>query len=140
MSSHGQFLRPWLSNVSVSRMSSHGRCMQSANHGQRQGLRYCDHKLMASMTSRSLMQVSAFKDFTPGQGGGSAAPAAAASDEPAEEPAEEDEGEDEEVAESSGGGGDYPPHSVMGLPALSPTMSQGAAPPYCHRITMQLSL
>ena len=78
--------------------------------------------------------MSAFKDFTPGQGGGSAAPAAAASDEPAEEPAEEDEGGDEEIAESSGGGGDYPPHSVMGLPALSPTMSQGAAPPLlCHR-------
>lgn len=71
--------------------------------------------------------MSAFKDFTPGQGGGSAAPAAAASDEPAEEPAEEEEGGDEEAAESSGGGGDYPPHSVMGLPALSPTMSQGAA-------------
>ena len=65
--------------------------------------------------------MSAFKDFTPGQEGASAAPAAAASDEPAEE---EDTGE-EEVAESSGGGGDYPPHTVMGLPALSPTMSQG---------------
>ncbi len=79
--------------------------------------------------------MSAFKDFTPGQGGASAAPAAAASDEPAEEPAEEDEGEDEEVAESSGGGGDYPPHSVMGLPALSPTMSQGTAPPlYRNRL------
>ena len=73
--------------------------------------------------------MSAFKDFTPGQGGGSSAPAAAASDEPADEPvsdepAEEEEGE-EDVAESSGGGGDYPPHAVMGLPALSPTMSQG---------------
>ncbi len=64
-------------------------------------------------------QVGAFKDFTPGAEA-SAAPAAAAKEEP-----EEDEQEDDSPAESSGGGGDYPPHTVMGLPALSPTMSQG---------------
>ncbi len=63
------------------------------------------------------MQVSAFKDYTPGSGGGAAAPAAAT-----EEP-EEDKEDDSPVAESSGG--DFPPHTVMGLPALSPTMSQG---------------
>ncbi|CAL8471164.1 g10706 [Coccomyxa elongata] len=63
--------------------------------------------------------VGAFKDFTPGAEA-SAAPAAAAKEEP-----EEDEQEDDSPAESSGGGGDYPPHTVMGLPALSPTMSQG---------------
>lgn len=65
-------------------------------------------------------QVAAFKDFTPGSGA-SAAPAAAAQ----EEPEEEEEEEDDATAESSGSGGDYPPHTVMGLPALSPTMSQG---------------
>lgn len=65
-------------------------------------------------------QVAAFKDFTPGSGA-SAAPAAAAQ----EEPEEEEEEEDDAPAESSGSGGDYPPHTVMGLPALSPTMSQG---------------
>ena len=70
--------------------------------------------------------MSAFKDFTPGQGEASAAPAAAASEEP-----DKDEGGEEEVAESSGGGGSYPPHTVMGLPALSPTMSQGEPPASC---------
>jgi hypothetical protein len=65
--------------------------------------------------------VGAFKDYTPGSGG-SAAPAAAAQEEP-----EEDEDNESPPAESSGGGGDYPAHTVMGLPALSPTMSQG-----CH--------
>lgn len=36
---------------------------------------------------------------------------------------------------SSGGGGDYPPHTVMGLPALSPTMSQGVPfLPCCLRV------
>lgn len=47
-----------------------------------------------------------------------------------EEP-DKDEGGEEEVAESSGGGGGYPPHTVMGLPALSPTMSQGEPPVSC---------
>lgn len=74
-------------------------------------------------------QVSAFKDFTSGQGGASAAPAAASG----EPEANEDEGEGneggEEEDEASGSGGDYPPHSLMGLPALSPTMSQGEALP-----------
>lgn len=64
------------------------------------------------------MQVGAFKDFTPGsQASGARAVAAQ------EEPEEEDEGDS--PPESSEGAGDYPPHTVMGLPALSPTMSQG---------------
>ncbi|BDA46555.1 Dihydrolipoyllysine-residue acetyltransferase component of pyruvate dehydrogenase complex, mitochondrial [Coccomyxa sp. Obi] len=63
--------------------------------------------------------VGAFKDYKPGAEA-SAAPAAAAKEEP-----EEDEQEDDSPAESSGGSGDYPPHTIMGLPALSPTMSQG---------------
>ena len=53
------------------------------------------------------------------------APAAAASEPEGGE--EEEEGEEE--GEASGGGGDYPPHTLMGLPALSPTMSQGKALP-----------
>ena len=69
-------------------------------------------------------QVSAFKDFTPGQGGASAAPAAASGEPEANEDVEEGE-EEGEVS----GGGDYPPHTLMGLPALSPTMSQGEALP-----------
>lgn len=65
--------------------------------------------------------MSAFKDYTPGSGGGAAsAPAAAALEEP-----KEDQEDDEELAAESSGAGDYPPHTVMGLPALSPTMSQG---------------
>ena len=71
-------------------------------------------------------QVGAFKDYTPG-----AAPAAAAEPEEKEEqaPAEEEApAEPEESGGGGGGGGDYPPHSVMGLPALSPTMSQGVLP------------
>lgn len=70
------------------------------------------------------MQVGAFSDYTPG-----AAPAAAA-EEPEEPPAQEEEdapaAEEDRGGGGGGGGGDYPPHSVMGLPALSPTMSQGA--------------
>ena len=72
-------------------------------------------------------QVGAFKDYTPG-----AAPAAAAEPDEKEEqaPAKEEEApaEPEDGGGGGGGGGDYPPHSVMGLPALSPTMSQGALP------------
>ena len=73
--------------------------------------------------------MSAFKDFTPGQGGSSAAPAAASGEPEGGEEGEEEEEEGEEEAEASGGGGNYPPHSLMGLPALSPTMSQGGALP-----------
>ena len=76
--------------------------------------------------SPACVQVAAFKDYQPGEGGGASgggAPAAAAETEP--EPAEEEEG-GEEPAEGGSGGGDFPPHTVMGLPALSPTMSQGA--------------
>ena len=73
-------------------------------------------------------QVSAFKDFTPGQGGSSAAPAAASGEPEGGEQGEDEEEGGQEEAEASGGG-DYPPHSLMGLPALSPTMSQGEALP-----------
>jgi pyruvate dehydrogenase E2 component (dihydrolipoamide acetyltransferase) len=67
--------------------------------------------------------VSAFKDYQPGQGGGAQAAASQGGEsEPAQQEAAEPAGEE---SSSSGGGGDYPPHSVMGLPALSPTMSQG---------------
>ena len=73
-------------------------------------------------------QVGAFKDYTPG-----AAPAAAAEPDEKEEqaPAKEEQAPAEPEdggGGGGGGGGDYPPHSVMGLPALSPTMSQGALP------------
>ncbi|KAK9827713.1 hypothetical protein WJX81_003489 [Elliptochloris bilobata] len=61
--------------------------------------------------------VGAFSDYTPG-----AAPAAAA--EPDEAPAQE-QAPAEEGGGGGGGSGTYPPHTVMGLPALSPTMSQG---------------
>ena len=75
------------------------------------------------------MQVAAFKDYKPGESGGSSsgsAPAAAADAEPEPEPAEEGEEEEPAAEGGSGGGGAFPPHTVMGLPALSPTMSQGA--------------
>jgi hypothetical protein len=57
-------------------------------------------------------QVAAFADYTAG-----AAPAAAAAPAPAEDAAEE--------APAASGGGDFPPHSLLAMPALSPTMAQG---------------
>lgn len=73
--------------------------------------------------------VGAFKDYSP-DAAGAAANSGGGKDEPEEgsqeaEPAEEGGEEEEEVEESSGGGGNYPPHTLGGLPALSPTMSQG---------------
>lgn len=70
------------------------------------------------------VQVDAFADYKAGGGAqrqkqpeeGKKEAASAAQEEPA--PAEEEP--------SGGGGGDFPPHTVMALPALSPTMSQGA--------------
>ena len=75
----------------------------------------------------------AFKDFSPEAGGGQQAAAADQGDEQEEaEEAPPDEGDDdggeeeEEVEEASASsGGDFPAHTVGGLPALSPTMSQG---------------
>lgn len=63
------------------------------------------------------VQVAAFKDFTASEadGASSAAPAAAEA---------QPESEPEPEAEAASGG-DFPPHRVEGLPALSPTMSQG---------------
>ncbi len=68
------------------------------------------------------MQVAAFKDFSASEveGSSNAAPAASQA-QPEEEPEPEAEPE-------ASGGGDYPSHRVEGLPALSPTMSQGQVP------------
>ena len=80
------------------------------------------------------LQVGAFKDFSPEESGGKEMASADQEDEQQEEvqeagEQEEDEGEEEEVEEASGSaGGDFPPHTVAGLPALSPTMSQGLLP------------
>ncbi len=69
----------------------------------------------------------AFADYTPGSGAGAEAASAAPADEEGDQGHEDEEGEghDEEEGEASASGGDYPPHTVAGLPALSPTMSQG---------------
>lgn len=85
------------------------------------------------------MQVDAFKDYSPDEAGASAQSSDSQSDggkkeqeEASPAPAAGAEAE-AEAEESSGGGdgggasGDYPPHRVEGLPALSPTMSQGEA-------------
>lgn len=71
------------------------------------------------------MQVGAFADYQLGEGSGEAA---ASSHQ--QEPEPKDEGGDEAAEEPSGGeggGGNYPPHQVMGLPSLSPTMQQGGS-------------
>ena len=71
------------------------------------------------------MQVGAFKDFSADEAGGAEASGAAQQQEEGQPPEQElhEEAEPEEAAGSSGG--DFPPHQVQGLPALSPTMSQG---------------
>ena len=72
------------------------------------------------------MQVSAFADYSPGGSGGEKA--ASAQDSQQDQPAESksDEGDKAEPAQNTAGSGkEWPPHTVMGLPSLSPTMSQG---------------
>ena len=76
------------------------------------------------------MQVEAFKDFSADEAGGAEASGAeasgAAQQQEEAQPAEQESHEEAEPEEAAGSsGGDYPPHSVQGLPALSPTMSQG---------------
>ena len=82
------------------------------------------------------MQIAAFADYQPGSGGGQAA---AGKPEQADEDTAEQEtagggledgapsggGDGGSSGGGGGGGGDYPAHSVMGLPALSPTMASG---------------
>lgn len=81
-------------------------------------------------------QVAAFADYKPGGGGGGdssgkeAATADSTKDQKPAEPAADPSSNDANsgggnAADSGGGGGNWPPHSVMGLPSLSPTMSQG---------------
>ncbi|KAK9863718.1 hypothetical protein WJX84_001166 [Apatococcus fuscideae] len=65
--------------------------------------------------------VGAFENYQPGEG----APAAAAAEESEEPEAEDAPGVDGVESESGATAGDFPEHVVLGLPALSPTMSQG---------------
>lgn len=64
------------------------------------------------------MQVDSFKDFSPDESAAAAA-----------EPQDEGHAQEQEPQADSepGSGGNFPAHRVEGLPALSPTMSQGAA-------------
>jgi len=82
--------------------------------------------------------VAAFANYSPGNGGssGGGGGGGATADSPKEqkpsEPAADPESNEANpgsggAADSGGGGGDWPPHSVMGLPSLSPTMSQGGS-------------
>lgn len=77
--------------------------------------------------------VAAFADYSPSSGGG-AAPSDPPKEQKSADPAADPESNEANpgsggAADSSGGGGggggNWPPHSVMGLPSLSPTMSQG---------------
>lgn len=74
------------------------------------------------------MQVDAFKDFSPDEAASASPKSGKAEASPAPQAAQPEEGEPErgepDEGESSSGG-DYPPHRLEGLPALSPTMSQG---------------
>ena len=78
-------------------------------------------------------QVEAFSDYKPGSGGGGGG-GGQAEQKPQQEsqPSPSDGGEQAESSSGGGGGGggsgNWPSHSVLGLPALSPTMSQGALP------------
>ncbi len=65
-------------------------------------------------------QVDAFKDYQPGAGSQAAA---STTEETAE--AEDAPGVEGMESESGASAGDFPEHAVLGLPALSPTMSQG---------------
>ncbi len=70
------------------------------------------------------MQAGAFSDYQPG--------AASAADSGGDNaPAESSDGQQEpeqEAPSGSGGGGDFPPHQLLAMPALSPTMSAGVTP------------
>lgn len=75
--------------------------------------------------------VGAFADYKPSDGGGSDGGGGGGGG-GGKEAASADSSQDQKPAEpadsggsSGGGGGDWPPHTVMGLPSLSPTMSQG---------------
>lgn len=70
--------------------------------------------------------VAAFADYAPGGPGGQKA--AAAQDSQQDKPAESEAGKEAEAEppqNTAGSGKEWPPHTVMGLPSLSPTMSQG---------------
>ncbi len=94
-------------------------------------------KLLPCQILDVLSQVAAFADYSPSSGGSSGGGGGGATaDSPKEqkpsEPAADPESNEANpgsggAADSGGGGGggDWPPHSVMGLPSLSPTMSQG---------------
>ena len=81
------------------------------------------------MSTCDSCQVEAFSDYKPGSGGGGGGQA---EQKPQQEsqPSPSDGGEQAESSSGGGGGGggNWPSHSVLGLPALSPTMSQGVLP------------
>lgn len=90
----------------------------------------CSHALLAK-------QMAAFADYKPSSGGGDssggggkeAASAESSQDQKPAEPADSSSGGS---GGGGGSGGDWPPHSVMGLPSLSPTMSSGMLQLTCH--------
>ncbi|KAK9812020.1 hypothetical protein WJX73_009253 [Symbiochloris irregularis] len=71
--------------------------------------------------------VAAFKDYkagaAPSSGQGSGKEASSKKEEETPQPKEEEASAP--PSSGGGGGGNFPPHTVMALPALSPTMSQG---------------
>lgn len=67
--------------------------------------------------------LAAFKDYTPSSEGGAKEAAPAAPSTPKAEEPKKDEAA--KPAASGGGGGSFPPHNVLSMPALSPTMSEG---------------
>lgn len=83
-------------------------------------------------------QVAAFADYKP-SGGGGGGDSGDSSSSGGKEAASAESSQDQKPAEpadsgSGGGGDDWPPHSVMGLPSLSPTMSQGVLGTSCHAV------
>ena len=83
-----------------------------------------------------LCQVEAFSDYKPGSGGGGGGSGSGQAEQKPQQESQPSPSDGGEQAESSGGGGsggNWPSHSVLGLPALSPTMSQGALPAALHQ-------
>ena len=76
--------------------------------------------------------MAAFADYKPSSGSGGGSSGGGGGKEAASADSSQDQKPTEAADTGGGGGGDWPPHSVMGLPSLSPTMSQGMLQTPCH--------
>lgn len=81
----------------------------------------------SSELASGALQAGAFADYQPGEGGDAAA---SGGGDGGDQAAESKQSAPPQEAPSSGGSsGSFPPHIVLNMPALSPTMSAGASLP-----------